>query len=243
MTLVIAPKKVALILITLAVSLTLISIVSQFLLHAIGSQLLPSQYQYKLLFHFRRLFDVYGEGNVPTFFSALLLFSGSVLLTIVAFAKKNGRYFAHWLGLAAIFLFLSLDESSHIHESMELGMRKLFDASGFFYYAWVIPYSVFAAAVFVLYLSFLQHLPPATKILFFAADLIYVGGAIGLEMAAGKYEDVTHISADRVHIALASVEELMEMTGTIIFIYAVLSYLETEVGSLSIKIASFKKPI
>jgi hypothetical protein len=89
MTLVIAPKKVALILIALAVSLTLISIVSQFLLHAIGSQLLPSQYQYKLLFHFRRLFDVYGEGNVPTFFSALLLFSGSVLLTIVAFAKKT----------------------------------------------------------------------------------------------------------------------------------------------------------
>jgi hypothetical protein len=209
-----------------------LSITCQVLLYYLGP--------YKLLWQFERLFNLNKEFNVPTLFSSLLLFFGAALLSLIAFHNKRSRYFIYWLGLAAIFLFLSVDEGAQIHESIIKATRRQFNASGLFRSSWVIPYAIFVVTVFVVYLKFLFHLPTRIRWLFLIAGSMYVAGAMGFEMiAANDWEQTKKI--DAFTVTLETLEETLEMTGILIFIYALLAYLEAEVGSFSIKVTSFAK--
>jgi hypothetical protein len=209
--------------------LIVLSITSQVLLHFLGP--------YKLLWHFDRLFNLNKEFNVPTLFSSLMLFFSAALLTLIAFYNKKSRYFLYWLGLAAIFLFLSVDEGAQIHESIIKATRGQFNASGPFRSSWVIPYAIFVVTVFVVYLKFLFHLPTRIRWLLLLAGSIYVAGAMGLEMiAANDWEQTKKI--DAFTVTLETVEETLEMTGILILIYALLAYLETEVGGFIVKVTS-----
>jgi hypothetical protein len=154
----IKPKKATAALAVIAVSLILASIAGQLMVHYFGLT--------KLVKHFDLLFNVDYESNIPAFFSALLLISSAALLSLIAFAKKKQRDFLHWLALAAIFLFLSIDEIAQVHESIINVMRELFNASGYFRDAWVIPYGIFAFLLLVVYFKFLYHLPARTRFYF-----------------------------------------------------------------------------
>ena len=106
--------------------------------------------RYLLLFYFGRsyglyLFDLDEERNIPTLYASITLLFCSVLLSIIAFARKNGSMsaFLQWLGLAGIFLFLSIDEAVIIHEHLIDPIRSTLNTSGFLYFAWLIPYGIF----------------------------------------------------------------------------------------------------
>ncbi len=63
------------------------------------------------------LFNFDSEMNIPTFYSSLALLLASMLLVVIVLNhKKQGTPYFRWLGLAIIFLFLSIDETSCIHE-------------------------------------------------------------------------------------------------------------------------------
>jgi hypothetical protein len=73
--------------------------------------------------------------------------------------RKTKNPYILWIILSIIFLFLSVDNISSIHERLATPTRYLLGTSGFLYYAWVIPYSM-ALCVFVpLYSKFLLSLP------------------------------------------------------------------------------------
>src|SRR5690349_14641147 len=57
---------------------------------------------------FVRLFYVDAEGNIPTFFSAMLLLFASLLLAFITVLKRSSRdsYRYHWGILALILLFM-----------------------------------------------------------------------------------------------------------------------------------------
>jgi hypothetical protein len=60
---------------------------------------------------------------------------------------------------------------------------------------------------------------------------------MGLEMiAANDWEQTKKI--DAFTVTLETVEETLEMTGILILIYALLAYLETEVGGFIVKVTS-----
>ena len=91
--------------------------------------------------------------------------------------------------------------------------------------------------VFVIaYLRFLMHLSLPIRNLFIAAGLIYVGGAIGLEAIGGRHFDL--YGKDAVYQVYTTVEELLEMTGIVVFIYALLEHIRIEFPELTIKIVS-----
>lgn len=185
----------------------------------------------------RRL-DLDGENNIPTWFSSAILAIAGILLTVIARAKFQLRqpYVLHWAGLALIFVGLSLDETASLHEAAGALVRRLLDTSGALYSAWVIPAMVFLVMFGAIYLRFLLSLPRRTAAWFVFAGLLFVGGALGLEMVGWHYRYPMHAlnptdwdaSKNFTYALINHAEEVLEMTGTIVFIYALLCYIAAD---------------
>jgi hypothetical protein len=180
-----------------------------------------------------KLFSLTREANVPTFFSAVLLLFCSALLALIGIRKKrsNDPFYRHWKGLAAIFLFMSIDEAVQIHELLIDPIHTALNTSGILLFAWVIPYSIAAAIVLVLFLPFLWCLPPVMRSRTLLAAFVYVGGALGFELLDGYYFDFVG-RQDVIYGLITMVEESLEMFGLVIFVHALTSYLESGFAEL-----------
>ncbi len=87
------------------------------------------------------LLDFDQEANIPSFFSALILFISSVILFLIASLTRRLKEPALcWYGLSFVFAFLSIDEAASIHEMTVRVLRDNLGLSGLFYFAWIVPY-------------------------------------------------------------------------------------------------------
>lgn len=172
-----------------------------------------------------QFFNFDTEANLPTFFSSLLLLFNGLLLAFIGFAEKqkNLKYLP-WIGLSIIFIFLSLDEIITIHEHLVSISRGFFNASGYFHFAWVIPYGIIFLVLGVVYVKFLLRLPKQILILFIVAAVVFVSGAIGMELISGKQVSMHGKSNLNYHL-MYTLEELLEMVGSTIFCFALMSYI------------------
>ena len=180
--------------------------------------------------------DLDSERNVPTIFTVLLFFFAALLLGLIAAAeKKRERPFVwSWLLLALVFLFLGIDESIEIHERISYHMRSASDFSGFLYFAWLIPYTIAGGLLCLVLLRFLLQLPQATRLRFLVAGILYVGGAVGLEGVSGVIYEETGGDRNFLFSVIATFEECLEIAGLLIFIRALLYYLNEELADLRI---------
>jgi len=136
-------------------------------------------------------------------------------------------------------LFLSADEAVSIHEQMTMPLRKVFDLHGFLFLSWVIPAALLVSILFAAYSKFLFRLPDATRWLFVIAGFVYLGGALGIDMINANNLEANHfiatnpeiVGATRFNYALlTALEEFLEMSGIVIFIYALVTQLNLELG-------------
>jgi len=173
------------------------------------------------------LFDVDEEANIPTFFSALLLLCASLLLALIAVLKRrfSDTRWRQWTTLSFMFLYMALDESSHIHELLKVPGRWMLGPMprGIFTFAWVIFGIVIVIAVAISYLKFFLHLDLQMRKRFAIAAITFVSGAIGMELVGGYYYGL-HGGANFPYVILATVEEGLEMAGIIVFINALMNY-------------------
>lgn len=171
------------------------------------------------------LFSVNAEETIPTWYATLLLFTAAGLLFLIAALKKKKEqpYARHWLGLALIFLYLSMDEGAVIHEIASDVIEARFETSGYLTFPWVALFVPLVIVFALVYLRFLFHLPVKTRYLFTAAGLLYVGGAVGVEVISANVYGESGITFT--YLAIATVEELCEMLGVVVFIYALLDYI------------------
>jgi hypothetical protein len=171
-------------------------------------------------------FAVGNEGKVPTWYSACTMFVCSILLAVIAIDawRKKSQIFVLWAGLAVIFAYLSMDEAMQIHEMANRPVSRLLDPSGALAFGWVIPAFVFLAIFSALYLRFLFHLPERTRWLFLASGVLFLAGALGMEMVSA-YHWEEH-GKDLVYLMITSIEEILEMSGIALFIYSLLDHLE-----------------
>lgn len=187
------------------------------------------------------VFDVSHEINVPTWYSSIMLFCAAGLLLLIALVCTYRRtpYAWHWKILASLFLLLSVDESASLHEwTANLFTFQLF--GGFFYYQWVVFGLLFAGVFVLVYLRFFFALPTAMRWLFFLAGAIFIGGALGMEMVSARYEFLYQNDSQdyaMTYALITSVEEALEMSGVVIFIYALLVYLRSLTGEIRLHIA------
>jgi hypothetical protein len=184
---------------------------------------------------FVRLFDLAGEANIAAWYASSTLLICAALLATIAIAKRmndDDGYVFHWTVLSLIFLYLSVDEAAILHEMAIKPLRSLLNTSGLFYYAWIIP-GFIAVLVFVLaYVRFLTHLPKKTRLLFIAAGALYVAGAIGFEAVSGLFVD-SDGTRNITWELIATIEELFEMLGIVLFIYTLLDYISSNLAPVA----------
>jgi hypothetical protein len=177
------------------------------------------------------MFSLSYERNVPTWLSGTMHVTSAMLLAVIASrAHQAGEPFVrHWWGLSAVFAYVSLDEFVSLHESM----NSWFDFDGVLYFGWVIPASVLVSIFVLSYLKFLAHLPAITRFRFVRAGAIFVGGAMGVELALAYWTDL-HGSSNLVYALIDWVEETMEMTGAGLFLAANVAVLTNQTGQLRV---------
>ena len=178
---------------------------------------------------FRILFDLNSEDNIPTIYSG-----GALLFCSLLLEPKNKDVWA-WRGLSIVFAGLFLDELIGLHERLTTPMRGAFNTSGFLYYAWVIAGAIFVLLFLLVFGRFVATLPGKTRRLFFIAGTIYVAGAIATELVGGYYE-YYYTPNSMVYVFITTIEEVLEMLGIVIFIYALLSYISCNIKGMDIGI-------
>lgn len=187
-----------------------------------------------------RLLNMDGETNVPGWYATMLLFTCAVLCALIwrATAGGPGTYRRHWAGLALILVFLSVDEGALIHEefSRPLTNRLDLDADAWRYWAWVVPYTAFAAVVAVVYARFLWRLPSRIRNLIVVAGVVFVAGAAGMELVGRELFDPADV--DATYLAAVGVEEVLEKIGVSVLLYALVSYLRDHVGPVRLAFSS-----
>lgn len=215
------------------VAIALGSIVVVLLALHLAVSLYNHQVNYTLPQHLTRVMGVDVENSIPTWYSSMLLFVCCGLLSAIAFLKKRtrDRYTRHWQGLAVLFLLMSLDEAASLHETLDRALKVWLNLNGWLYYAWVIPGMIFVGCVGLAYWKFLKALPPATRQLFIIAGVVYVGGAIGIEIIGGSYAEVYGRYTLRYSL-ITTLEEALEMAGVVWFVYALLNYLQQTIQGL-----------
>jgi hypothetical protein len=178
-----------------------------------------------------RLLDLDAEQTIPSWYSSSLLLLCAGLLALIAQAKNRNAdpYRFHWSLLSIIFVGLSIDEAVSIHEEAIGPLRTMFNFSGLLYFNWVIPGMAFVGLFALLYLKFLFHLPATIRRLFFISAVVYVSGAIGLEMIGGMFWQETGPDT-LLYQTTSTLEELFEMLGIDLFVYALMSYLAVHLG-------------
>ncbi len=203
-----------------------------------------------------QLVDVDLEANLPTFFNVSLFFIAAMLFYLHGKAA-DGRQRKGWFLVAGVFCFLGVDEGSQIHEKFMLFTLRLLNHGkqdggdlGWFYYAWVIPYGLATIGLALALGRWLLNLRPALRKSLLISGVIYVFGAIFLEMAGGKlartlpfqdpsnfpwlpcgiYDDPSScwLYMEPRYIILYTLEETCEMTGLILCIRALLKAFEAK---------------
>ena len=93
------------------------------------------------------------------------------------------------------------------------------------------------AIVGIGFLPFLLRLPSRTRNLFALSGIVYVGGAIGVEMLSASQADLN--GEDNLAYALiVTLEELCEMVGVVLFLHALLDHLHTLLAGVRVRFAT-----
>jgi hypothetical protein len=172
------------------------------------------------------VFDMWDEVSIPSWYGTTLLLIAAGLLAVIAVVKRQAgdRYRHHWLGLALIFLALSIDDAADLHGHTSYRLQATFETGGFFAYAWVIPAAVACVVVGLTYLRFLADLPPQIRWRFLVGGALFLTGALVMEMIEGRY-DTQHGVENMPYRIMVAIEESLEMAGIVLFISALLTYL------------------
>ncbi len=222
-------RHVTLVLLTFALFLCAASVTGQAIEYVMGSRGLPGLNTFNSLFHMDR------EFNVASWYSSGALLLGSLLAGVIAAAGgQNGiRGYRHFAALSILFLLMSLEETVGLHERLIRPLSVALRPTGYLRFGWMIVGIPIVLVVGMAFVPLLLSLPRRIAFLFVAAGALFVSGAIGMEMVGGAVYDLDGWASPR-YQAIIHFEELMEMVGVIVSIYALGSVIELMEPRLSI---------
>ncbi|WP_295426334.1 hypothetical protein [uncultured Thiodictyon sp.] len=70
---------------------------------------------------------------------------------------------------------------------------------------------------------------------FLLAGTLYIGGCIGFEMIGGAYDELHGVNNLTINI-ISNAEEGLEITGLIVFVYALLAYIREQYNEVLIRL-------
>ncbi len=226
-------KNVFMTLVAVSVTLVVISFVGVVILNPYegdpynGSELATPTALSKIVLRF----DVIQEGNIPSWFSGVILFVASALLGVIGAQKyvQRDRFRWQWLALAGLFLLFSLDEIAYLHEGVSNFMKQ--QSNEIMQLGYIVPAVIFVGIVGLWYLPFIRGLPPQTRRQIILAAFLFVFGALKLEIV----ENVllrTHDLQSALVLTVNHFQDLLEMLGVSLFIYALLAYIRSHMSPL-----------
>lgn len=186
-----------------------------------------------------RAFD-FARGNVPTWFTSAAFLACTVLLLIIAAHthRTSRRAALLWGALAVLMLALSINEIFAVEHNTLLdyatrALRLTLRADGLT--VLVVIGGVVGVAGVALYSRFFLGLPGRTRRAFLIAGGVYLSGAIGLQ-AIGTLIGSEPGSNTLLQLVVSNIEELCEIAGVLIFLYALLTYVEQRIGPITLAV-------
>jgi hypothetical protein len=183
---------------------------------------------------FAKIFHLNAEQSIPTYFSSVLLLISSLLLYLIA--QKSPANVKKWKLLSLIFLMMSIDETVSLHEKLIPLVRNIIGVNPYFYWGWTIPAIIGIAIFGGLFFKFWKGLPPDTRTGMMWAGIIYVAGALGLELFESFYFYRIQTYRDIWLDLLFGIEEILEMGGIILFISVLASHIQEHLSLKDIKL-------
>lgn len=162
-----------------------------------------------------RLFLLDAEAVVPAWWTASLLLLCALALPLAAAAVPAHR--RRLLLLAVAFVALSVDEASVVHERATglLNLLLTGDAEGD-KPVWVVVALPVVVAVGLYVLPVLRSAPTAVQRRWYLALVLYVGGAVVVEVLVNAVLGVDVESVG--YVFAAALEEGLEMLGVVVFL-------------------------
>jgi hypothetical protein len=195
--------------------MTLASLAGQFSRHVLG---------HGRLLGFVPLFDLNGESNVPAWYSSSTLLLCAGLAAVVGFHPRTIKakgLALYWRTLALVLAAMSVDEVVQVHEATIVPLRAALGAGGVFYYTWSLVGIALVVVFALMFRPFLAHLSARTRWLFILSGVLYISGALGMELVQG-WHDAAHGETGTTAV-ITTVEEVLEMSGVIVLVYALLT--------------------
>jgi hypothetical protein len=168
------------------------------------------------------------EQSIPTLYSALMFVVSSVLFGAIAHAHARGdrAFVPFWVFLCLLSVVLALDEFGSLHERMTVLFRELLDIRGglLFHYTWVVPGAAVVALLVAAFIPFLRHLPRTTRHGLGGAAILFITGAIGVELLGGFFA-ADEGKLNMGFVLIVTVEEALEMVGLAVLTATLLAYI------------------
>ena len=193
-----------------------------------------------------RYLELEGENTVPAWFSSVLLLACAGAAALAGGleraarrhgageARRRGGWF--WWVIAATFVYLSIDEASAIHEvfGTRIVSKAVGPTTGLLFYGWVLLGGLGALLFAAASVPFLWRLPRRTAGRFVLSGVLFVTGAVGLEMLGGRHAERAG-NATVQYLLFYCAEEALEMLGAGLFFVSILRHVEAAHGPLEIR--------
>lgn len=169
--------------------------------------------------------DMDDESSIPTWFSQVLFIGIGVSALLASYLQQTKFAKRIWGLLGITSLVFSMDEIATLHEHVLQSIHVLFfqdaDPTGLSN-AWLLiaPFILTGLAVFFWKAS--QVFPRRTLGLFITAGLIFITGAVFIDMLTSQVARDTFLSQG----ILVAIEEGCEFIASLIALYAIVDYLE-----------------
>ena len=131
---------------------------------------------------------------------------------------------------------MGVDEWFEFHEKLTQPLRDWIGANslGVFYFSWVIIGLVIVTLIILFFARFVLHLDNQTRNTFILAAGLFIAGTIGFELIGGVVAE-SHGTENLIYNLLVAGEESLEMSGVIVFINGLLSYISRTFSEFSIR--------
>ena len=106
-------------------------------------------------------------------------------------------------------------------------------------FSWAKPGGVLAILIGIAYIPFLRSLDRKTAIQFVVGGALFVGGAVGVELATESYADNDELNT-LAYYMWTGVEEGMEMAGVLVFLQALIQWMrdQSESGEVEVSLGA-----
>src|SRR5690606_33587329 len=115
-------------------------------------------------------------------------------------------------------------------------LQLAFNTTGYLHFAWLLVGVPLVLIFALVYFRFMLHLPPPTRMFVVLAGGLYVGGAVFVEALSANQLALDGDTYTFPYLVLGTIEELGEMLGVIVYLYAMLAYLHREEAVMRIAV-------